>query len=181
MGLKNNSFNMTATAPEAEIETIKKIELRHPENTDGYDVNQLVKKCKPLDENSVYCNLLQCHHFGQTSMCAMVNDELQGFVSGYIIPQHPDTLFIWQVAVSEEYRGQGLAIKMIDKILAGEACSEVKYLQTTVTKSNLPSWRLFEKLARLLSTEHNSISFFNDQKHFHGEHESEELITIGPF
>ena len=172
---------MTVAKSETRNQTTKRVELIHPRDTDGYEVNQLVKKCKPLDENSVYCNLLQCHHFRDTSICAKVNDRLYGFVSGYIIPQKTDTLFIWQVAVSEEYRGQGLGLKMIEKILAGEACSQVKYLQTTITESNLASWRLFQKLAQILSTEHNSNSFFNEQKHFHGEHESEELITIGPF
>ena len=34
--------------------------LRAPRADDGSAVNELIERCKPLDENSVYCNLLQC-------------------------------------------------------------------------------------------------------------------------
>merc|ERR1712169_161542 len=37
--------------------------FRKPVSTDGSDVFALVERCKPLDVNSMYCNLLQCSHF----------------------------------------------------------------------------------------------------------------------
>ncbi len=171
---------MTALLTEDEKQISKKIEFISPQSIDGYEVNQLVKNCKPLDENSIYCNLLQCYHFSETSICAKANGVICGFVSGYILPGKNNTLFIWQVAVSEHVRGQGLGMKMINKILSSEACKNVKFIQTTVTKSNHASWRLFQKLANILSVEHNSNVLFNDITHFRGEHESEELITLGP-
>ena len=46
------------------------VTLRKPESTDGYALNSLVERCKPLDTNSVYCNLLQCSDFADTSIAA---------------------------------------------------------------------------------------------------------------
>ena len=45
-----------------------KIEIGRPTSQDGAGVFDLVARCKPLDENSMYCNLLQCSHFADTSV-----------------------------------------------------------------------------------------------------------------
>src|SRR5690606_9709400 len=62
----------------------KSYSLRRPRATDGYALNQLVKRCPPLDTNSVYCNLLQCSDFSATGIAAEDSQgELVGFISGY--------------------------------------------------------------------------------------------------
>jgi L-2,4-diaminobutyric acid acetyltransferase len=73
-------------------------ELREPTSEDGAAVWQLIKDCAPLDRNSLYCNLLQCDHFASTCVAAELDGDIVGWVSGYIVPDSPDTLFIWQVA-----------------------------------------------------------------------------------
>src|SRR5690606_35020586 len=78
------------------------ITLRPPASADGPHLHRLVRACKPLDENSIYCNLLQCTHFADTCVAAEQDGELVGFISGYIPPKQADTLFVWQVAVSEQ-------------------------------------------------------------------------------
>ena len=85
------------------------ITLRKPTKDDGYRLHQLVAECPPLDPNSIYCNLLQCSHFAETGVAAEKGGDLVGFISGYIPPQQPETVFVWQVAVHEKGRGQGLA------------------------------------------------------------------------
>src|SRR5690554_7291512 len=73
----------------------KSYSLRRPRATDGYALNQLVKRCPPLDTNSVYCNLLQCSDFSATGIAAEDSQgELVGFISGYRPPSRPDTLFV---------------------------------------------------------------------------------------
>ena len=90
------------------------VTLRKPNSTDGFALNNLVERCKPLDTNSVYCNLLQCHDFADTAIAAETADgDMVGFISGYRPPARQDTLFVWQVAVDSRMRGQGLALKML--------------------------------------------------------------------
>ena len=157
------------------------IELRTPNLSDGMDVYRLVERCPPLDANSSYCNILQCGHFAQTSVAAEMNGEIVGFISAYKKPDQANTLFIWQVAVDEKARGQGLASKMLLHILQRSHCESVNHLETTITEDNKGSWALFERLAKTLSTELNSSIWLEKQKHFDGQHESEALVVIGPF
>ena len=155
--------------------------IRTPKPEDGVSVYRLVAQCPPLDPNSVYCNLLQCSHFADTSVAAESREGLVGFVSGYLVPDRTDTLFIWQVAVAAAARGQGLAMRMLRHILERSQCARVSYLETTITTSNSASWALFESLANKLKADLDSSLLFERKQHFDGDHESEMLVRIGPF
>ena len=84
----------------------------------------------------MYCNLLQCTHFGATSALAEAEGDAVGFVSGYSPPQHPDALFVWQVAVDERARGHGLAKRLIMDILQRPGNEHLHYIRTTITAQN---------------------------------------------
>ena len=159
----------------------EKIILNKPSASDGMAINALIAACPPLDTNSVYCNLLQASHFSETSIMANTEgDQLVGFVSGYFLPSSADTLFVWQVAVSERARGQGLAKKMVTALLKRSACLNVRYIETTITASNKGSWALFKRLADDLNAELNESVMFDQQAHFKGRHDTEYLVKIGP-
>ena len=154
--------------------------LRQPHDQDGHALNKLVHSCPPLDENSVYCNLLQCTHFADTSVVGEINGQLVCAISGYLVPGREDTLFVWQVAVAEIVRGQGAAGRMLDHILMRKTCSEVRYLETSVTDSNQASWALFEGFARRHNAKLHRSPMFDRDLHFAGAHETEVLARIGP-
>ena len=159
----------------------KQMEFRRPSATDGADVFRLIKACPPLDTNSMYCNLLQCTHFSNTSIAAVHDNNIVGFVSGYIIPDRPDTLFIWQVAVDESARGHGLASRMLKELLSRPVFNKLSYIETTITKSNDASWGLFDSLTKNLNTKINKSTMFDRDRHFSGNHDTEILARIGPF
>lgn len=157
------------------------IELSKPAPEDGALIHQLVAKCPPLDPNSSYCNLLQATHFSDT--CVIAKDEsgeVVGFVSGYRLPSDPTAYFLWQVAVGEKARGMGLAKKMIDHILARPEQARVNRLLTTVTKDNEASRNMFKGWAKARGVAMEEGVFFDKERHFLGQHDSEFLIKIGP-
>lgn len=156
------------------------ITLRSAVSEDGPAVHRLVASSPPLDTNSLYCNLLQASHFGETAVAAEIEGELVGFVSGYIKPGSFDTYFLWQVVVGEAARGQGLAKRMIQSLLVRPALQAVSFLETTITPDNEPSQRLFKALARDWDAGLEVTVLFDKERHFGGQHESEELYRIGP-
>ncbi|MGJ8670369.1 MAG: diaminobutyrate acetyltransferase [Oceanococcus sp.] len=157
------------------------IQLRPPRAEDGANLHKLVARCTPLDENSLYCNLLQASHFSDTAVAAEQNGELLGFVSGYRIPARPDTFFLWQVAVDEQGRGQGLARRMIQHILSRTQNADLRFLETTITPDNEASWALFRSFAAAINADLNHQLHFSREQHFDGQHADEHLLRIGPF
>ncbi len=155
--------------------------FRQPTAEDGYPLNKLVENSPPLDPNSVYCNLLQCTHFADTSVAVEEDGQLVGFISAYIPPAKPDTVFVWQVVVDKSQRGRGLAKRMMQEIVRRPACENVRYLETTITPDNDASWALFRSFARDMDTELNHHIWFEREAHFQGHHDSEALLRIGPF
>lgn len=172
------------------------IVLRVPVAEDARALHELIANSPPLDPNSLYCNLLHCTHFSATSVAALIDAEtnassdrraaaqsapLLGFISAYIPPAQPDTLFVWQVVVAAGARGQGLAQRMLDSILQRPACAAVRYLDTTITPANQASWALFRAWARRRQAALAESLHFERERHFGGLHDSEHLVRIGPF
>ncbi len=157
-----------------------KIALRAPTDADGSAVWALIKECQPLDVNSMYCNLIQCDHFSDTCVLAERegDGDVVGWISGYLVPDEPETLFIWQVAVSERARGQGLAQRMLKDLLERPACADVQQIKTTITKDNEASWALFSRFAERAGADLDSEAHFKRDEHFDGRHATEHMVTI---
>jgi len=154
------------------------IEYRKPVASDGMAINRLITDCAPLDVNSAYCNLLQCDHFRDTCIVAEIGGEIVGWISAYVKPDSPDTLFVWQVAVSSKARGRGLGRKMLSTLLMRDACEGVLNIQTTITLDNQASWALFRSFARRADSVLTHEPYFIEDDHFDGEHATEHMVTI---
>lgn len=153
-------------------------DFRAPQMRDGEAVWRLVKACPPLDTNSLYLNLLQCTHFADTCLIAERDGEIRGWVSGYRLPDDGETLFIWQIAVHPDARGQGLARQLLDRLVQLPGTQGVSRMITTITPSNQPSRRLFAAFAERRGCSISERPFFESALHFGGAHESEHLFSI---
>lgn len=169
-------MSSTAVSPKLSTELL----LRKPRDRDGMALNRLIEACPPLDPNSVYCNLLQCSHFAQTSAIAELEGRIMASAVAYPIPDKPSTLFVWQIAVHPDARGRGLAIKLLNEILRRPECAHFTAVETTITTCNQASWQVFRKLAKSLDAAFCYADHFSRDTHFDGQHASEQLITIGP-
>jgi diaminobutyrate acetyltransferase len=154
--------------------------LRRPAAEDGPAVTALIAACPPLDPNSAYCNLLQCSHFAGTCVVAEIGGEIVGWISGYRPPADPSRLFVWQVAVAEQARGQALAGRMLDALIARPEADGVTHVITTVTKANEASWAMFRKWASRRQAPLHESELFREDLHFAGRHPTEWQVEIGP-
>ncbi|MEZ5561134.1 MAG: diaminobutyrate acetyltransferase [Pseudomonadales bacterium] len=156
--------------------------MTRPAPEDGADLHDLIEACPPLDRNSRYCNLLQVSHFAETCVLARSSEgALLGSVSGYLKPEEPGCVFVWQVAVHPDGRGRGLAVSMLHELLARPACRSARYFETTIEADNAASWRLFERVARDLDAPRTTRVAFDRSEHFAGQHNTEMLLRVGPF
>ncbi|CCO50292.1 L-2,4-diaminobutyric acid acetyltransferase [Vibrio nigripulchritudo SOn1] len=169
---QQNAFSKRDKSPERDWQ------FSMPNAADGDDVYSLIANSPPLDVNSLYCNFLQSTHFRQTCLLARHEGELSGFVSGYRKPDDPNTLFVWQVAVSKTCRGRGLAYKMMERLIATQVKHGVTAIETTITKENQASWALFKKLDVVNGERGNVSTFLDENTHFKGKHDTEYLYRI---
>lgn len=155
--------------------------LVRPRPEHASDIRNLISACKPLDVNSTYAYLLLCQHFSDTCVIAVTGGHVVGFVSAYLTPSQPDTLFVWQVAVHERVRGQGLAGRMLLHLVARPAARTVRYVETTVSPSNPASARVFTRLAQALDAHCDRATLFPREAFGAEVHDEEVLFRIGPF
>ncbi|HYJ68789.1 MAG TPA: diaminobutyrate acetyltransferase [Nocardioidaceae bacterium] len=153
--------------------------MRSPNLEDGAALWRITAESKVLDLNSSYAYLLWCRDFAESSIVATSDGEPVGFVTGFLRPDQPDTLMVWQVAVDSEFRGRGLAKRMLDHLVDRLAGELVAWLETTVTPDNQASARLFASFAEARDAELVREPAFAAEL-FPDEHETEELFRIGP-
>ena len=133
-----------------------------------------------LDLNSLYCYLLLCSDFADTSVVACGGSAVLGFVMAYRPPPRRHTVFVWQIGVAAPYRGQRLGNRLLHELIALPACRDVFYLEATVTPSNTASRRLFQSFAGDLAVPCQVSPRFAGELFGTGNHEAEEQYRIGP-
>jgi L-2,4-diaminobutyric acid acetyltransferase len=158
------------------------VHFRQPEVADAASIWCMVRDSGALDVNSPYAYLLLCDHFADT--CVVACDEQNqpiAFVTAYSPPQRPNTVFVWQIGVNADWRKQGLAKRLLHELLKLPACANVRFVEATVTPSNVASRRLFAALARDVEAELNIATGYEAcQLSAEPSHEAEELFRIGP-
>jgi len=157
------------------------IVFRNPKTEDGKYFWEIAKASKTLDVNSAYHYLIMCRHFGKACIAAERQGQVVGFVTAYIPPDSPDTVFVWQVAVDEKERGQGLGMQMLINVVKNVKALNVKNLDATITPSNQASINLFTAAARELNAPFEfEKEFFSAANFGQNDHEPEMLFHIGP-
>ncbi|MFD8914054.1 diaminobutyrate acetyltransferase [Streptomyces sp. NPDC059575] len=153
-----------------------------PAVTDGAALWRLAKESKTLDLNSSYSYLLWCRDFAGTSAVARGADgEPVGFVTGYVRPDRPHTLLVWQVAVDDAHRGRGIAAALLDGLTARLAAERgITGVETTITPGNTASERLFTSFAARHGVAPERETLFPAELFPDGPHDPEVLYRIGP-
>ncbi|NLO17417.1 MAG: diaminobutyrate acetyltransferase [Arcobacter butzleri] len=157
----------------------QQITLLKPARSDVKGIYKLIQESKPLDLNSEYLYLLQSTYFSDTCIVAKLKDQIIGFVSGFISPKDKNIFFVWQVAVSKEHRGKGIAFLMLKELFNKESLKDIKTIHTTISPSNQQSQRVFEKFAALFEFD-KEISIFATKDDFSNSHEDELLYMMKP-
>ncbi|MFJ3644341.1 diaminobutyrate acetyltransferase [Streptomyces sp. NPDC090108] len=156
--------------------------IDRPAPADGAALWRLARDSKTLDLNSSYSYLLWCRDFAGTSAVARDADgEPVGFVTGYVRPERPRTLLVWQVAVDPAHRGRGIAAALLDGLVARLASERgITGVETTITPGNAASERLFASFAARHGAELTHEVLFPAYLFPDGPHDPEILHRIGP-
>ncbi|MER7949480.1 diaminobutyrate acetyltransferase [Streptomyces sp. NPDC096079] len=152
------------------------------EIADGAELWRIARGSGELDLNSPYSYLLWCRDFADTTAVARdASGRPVGFVTGYLRPDAPGTLFVWQVAVEDSHRGTGVAGTLLDALSARVAAEHgLDRVEATVTPGNQASDRLFRSYARRHGADVTRDVLFPSASFPVSGHEAEVLYGIGP-
>lgn len=157
-----------------------RLEIDTPVVSDGQALYRITRDSGALDVNSSYAYLLWCRDFARTSAVARIAGDVVGFVTGYLRPDAPDTVVVWQIAVDAAHRGKGIAAELLEHLVERMLAHGVRYLETTITADNTASITLFSALARRRAADLVREELFTSEM-FPDEHDAEDLYRIGPF
>lgn len=122
--------------------------LRPPTADDGLRMWEIARDSGVLDLNSEYAYALWGAEFADTSVVVESGGRVVGYVTGFLRPSEPDSVFVWQVGVDADQRGKGLAARMIHELMDRMRPRGVVRLRTTISPDNEASQRTFGAVAR---------------------------------
>jgi L-2,4-diaminobutyric acid acetyltransferase len=155
------------------------LQLRAPTVADGPVLWRIAARSATLDVNPPYAYLLWCRDFAATTVIAYVDDRPAGFLTGYRRADQPTTLMLWQVAVEADYRGIGIAARMVDHLARRALSDGVTHIELSVAPDNDASQRLFGSFARRWEAPLERSELFGPEL-FPDRHAAEQLLRIGP-
>ncbi|MFQ6395366.1 diaminobutyrate acetyltransferase [Nocardia sp. KC 131] len=156
-----------------------RVVLRAPRVGDGAHIWRIAKDSHVLDVNSSYAYVLWCRDFAGTSVVAEVGGQVVGFVIGYLRPQAPHTVFVWQVAVDQAQQGRGIGAALLEKLLDTVAEDGASVLETTIAPDNAGSIAMFTAIARRRDARITKRALFEPGV-FPDSHAAEDLYRIAP-
>jgi L-2,4-diaminobutyric acid acetyltransferase len=143
---------------------------------DAVHMREIAAASRVLDVKPRYAYALMCRDFAATSIVARLGDRVVGYVTGYLRPDAPDTLFVWQVAVHADARGRRAGATMLDDLVERVRPA---FLETTITADNAASIALFSGLAQRRDAAVDRSELF-DSAVLGADHDPEFLYRIGP-
>ncbi|ABW66772.1 diaminobutyrate acetyltransferase [Desulfosudis oleivorans] len=160
------------------MDTTDNIQIVRPVRGDGPAMKRIAQETGVLSVNSTYYYALMARHFNNACMVARCGQTVCGYITGFFLPDRPDTLFVWQIGVSPEAQGKGLG-KSLLVALAQQA--EPEFIEATIDPDNTASIHVFQSAARHLDADW----LFSDTPFFDktdlGETEPpENRMRIGP-
>jgi len=156
----------------------KQIIICPPISHNAMAMQRIAKDSGVLSVNSIYFYALMARHFNSTSLVALSEDDVVGYVVGYQPPGRPDTVFVWQVGVDVQQQGKGLGKKLLTALIEK---NRPRFLEATIAPDNQASVNLFKSVARDLKTDHVfAAQPFFDAEDLGPEEEAEHLMRIGP-
>lgn len=165
--------------PSPAAETEEAGQCRIPTLADAQEMWRIARDSAVLDLNSSYAYLLWCKDFSQTSVVCEIDNSLAGFVTGYRPPDRPETIMVWQVAVAEQWRGRGVARRMLHALADRLTDPPARHLETTITDDNIASQRLFASFAADRGARLERRPGFEAEQ-FPDNHDAELLYHISP-
>ncbi|MEU9099490.1 diaminobutyrate acetyltransferase [Streptomyces sp. NPDC048361] len=158
------------------------VRIESPRVEDGAAIWRIARDSEVLDLNSSYSYLLWCRDFARTSVVARgAEGEPIAFITGYVRPERPDTLVVWQVAVDHAHRGEGLAGLLLEALTSKVTNSHgITRVETTVSPDNIPSDRLFTSYATRRGALLSREVLFDAGLFPDDGHQPEVLYRIGP-
>ena len=117
-----------------------------------------------------------------TDSCVVAERDRKtaGFISAFIRPDAPETLFVWRIAVRPAERRRGLGRRLLHHLLSGPVGRPVRNLEAAVGRSNRASRALFEAVARDLDVPLQVGREVDSSLFPNGMPESEDLVRLGP-
>ena len=120
------------------------LKLRSVKGSDANLLHHLALSCPPLDVHTNYTYWVVAEYFGEG--CYILEEDNESI--GYIMTiQTKDEIFVWQIGILDEFRGQGYSSLLIEKVISNAILTK-RDVYVTIAKDNIVSFSAFSSVVK---------------------------------
>ncbi len=121
-------------------------EVINAELKDYREIHDLIGSLDGLVQHPVHFYNIMMRYFGDSFFVVKRNGTIAGVVWGFVSQADPSVFFLWQIGVSEQHRGSGIAPSLVARLIEHARERGCKKMHVTAETGNIPSWKLFQKM-----------------------------------
>ncbi len=121
-------------------------DIRQPDEKEFIQVYAFVSHCPPLERYFEHFYKIMLRYFRNTCFMVKYQEQVVGFVLGFISQTQEATYFLWQIGVDPLLQGTGLGKILLQEVEKGIKRQGANRIEVTVDPENAPSRQLFEKM-----------------------------------
>ena len=123
------------------------LRFRAPQASDAAEISLLLKESGAPTHSELHRSLLQSDQFRETCGVVEIAGDIVGWISAYLPPFDPESLYVWQIAVSKKARGLGVAHRMLLDLMNRDICDGVRRLQISIRFDDPDGWEFIQRYA----------------------------------
>lgn len=141
---------MAAGVPARIIKTQRSMIQIHNINEEAIPaIVELTERCKPyVQPHPAYNYWLLSHCSAPYTLYAEADGQVIGFVSSFPMNCKENELFVIQICVERNYRGQGIGGLLLNTLYERHQQDKAFIFECTISPENLASQKLFQKFAQ---------------------------------
>lgn len=149
--------------------------IRKFQTTDYASLRSIIEQDPDVDTHTHYTYWVASALYSETFLVAEIDGVVVGYVFG-IAPSNDDKrAFLWQVAVSGQHRGHGIAKALITEFVRQCQYRQITDIALTISPGNSASKKLFESVARIFDSQLVLVGATGDMD---GQMKGEEIFRL---
>ncbi len=141
-------------------------------------VRLFVDQCKPLDLHTTVTYWTLFNYFSNLCFLMLEEEKVIGFVSGVKSSLDKEVVYLWQVGVAKNYRGNNYASLLLDHFFKASKNLDCSKIQVSIAPENEPSYNAFFKYSKEHSYNISQVGELKYEDELTGKKEFEILYQI---
>lgn len=154
------------------------VTVRSPGPDDAGLLQTFVSTCPPLEVHTAFTYWVLGRYSSPFCFLAESEGRPCGLLTAVATARPDSSLYVWQLGVSEQWRGKGVAGLLLDHLADAMRAADMQAFEVSISPANEPSRRTFESFAERVGGSWEQVGDLRVIDPVFGHDDSESIFRL---